>query len=397
MAERIPAMTFAVRDGKVAHVDEVENGLACGCSCPSCGERLVAKQGTETAHHFAHEGGSSCKGGLQTALHLAAKAILSREKRMVLPALRITASASHAGGRSHEATASLASRAVAFSEVSEEVRFGGVIPDLLAKVGERMLFVEVAVSHFVDDEKLRRLAETGIATIEIDLSGMADGWDWDSLRHAVVDKAENKAWLFNPKAAALRETARKEAEKQAREANRREAKRKADIALSHEYQRASLPGYRKAISMLEELHDPKRIEEERARMNAEGPEIGAWISAARFLGIQWDSPPSFINIEVPNESGFLVDRRVWQAAVFALFVKGNRNKTFASMTAVRWCLHSFPRRAEFDVLQKQRHLLTPEQEPLVPWASKAVSAYLRELERLGFLKSVGGRFKILKR
>jgi len=397
MVERNPAMTFAVRAGVVVHVDEVENGLACGCSCPACGERLIAKQGAETAHHFAHEGGSDCKGGVQTALHLAAKSILSNEKRMVLPELRVTATTSDANGRPHEFTVPLASKAVVFDEVSEEVRFGNMIPDIWAKVGERMLFVEVAVTHFVDAEKLRRLTEAGVATVEIDLSGMADGWGWDSLFHAVVETTDNKAWLFNPKTEALHEVARKRAEAKARETDKQENKRKADIRLSHEYQRASLLGFRSASAMLEELCDPERIANEKSRMNAEGPEIGAWISAARFLHIQWDSPPDFINIEVPNELGFLVDRRVWQAAVFAMFVKGNRNKTFSGKTAVRWCLNSFPRRTEFAVLQKHHHLLTPEQESVVPWATKAVSAYLRELVKRGFLRSVGDRYEIVKK
>ncbi len=396
MAERNPSMTFATRAGTVVHINEVENGLACGCSCPSCGERLMAKQGAKTAHHFAHEGGSECTGGVQTALHLAAKVILTREKRMVLPALCVTASASDADGISHRATASLASKQVVFNEISEEVRFGSVIPDILAKVGERMLFVEVAVSHFVDDEKVRRISEVGVATIEIDLSGIADGWDWTSLVDAVVKKADNKIWLFNPKETALIDAARKDAEVKAREANRREVKRKARIALSHEYQRASVPGYQSAIKILEELYDPKRISEERARMNAEGSQIGAWISAVRLLGIQWASPPYFINIEVPNESGFLVDRRVWQAAVFALFVRGNRNKTFSGKTAVQWCLNTFPRRTGFEVLQKHHHLLTSEQMSVVPWASKAVSGYLRELVKRGYLEIVGGRYKIVR-
>ena len=397
MAGLRPAITFTIRNGVAVQVDEVENGLACGCSCPSCGERLVAKQGSEIAHHFAHEGGNDCKGGVQTALHLAAKAILLREKRMILPVLRVTASATDEGGGRHDATASLSSREVVFDEISEERRFGGVIPDICAKVRERLLFVEVAVSHFVNDEKLRRLAEAGVATVEIDLSGMTDGWDWVGLLHAIVEQTDNKEWLFNPKAAALLDDARKDADAKAREADRRDSRRNADVQISHEHQRASIPGFRRAIAMLEDLCDPKIIADEKSKMEADGPRIGAWISASRMLGIRWDSPLDFVNVEIPGESGILVDRRVWQAALFALFVRGNRSKSFSARTAIRWCLREFPRRTEFAVLQKHCHLLTPEQEAILPWASKAVSAYLRELEKRGFLKSVGDRYKIAKR
>lgn len=397
MVGRSPAITFTIWNGVVVHVDEVENGLACGCLCPSCGERLVAKQGSEIAHHFAHEGGNDCKGGVQTALHLAAKAILLREKRMILPVLRVTASATDEGGGRHDATASLSSREVVFDEVSEETRFGGLIPDICAKVRERLLFVEVAVSHFVDDGKLRRLAEAGVATVEIDLSGAADGWDWVGLLHAIVEQTDNKEWLFNPKAAALLDAAHKDADAKAREAERRDFRRKTDIRISHEHQRASIPGFRREIAMLEDLCNPQVIADEKAKMEADGPRVGAWISASRILGIRWDSPLDFVNIEISGESGILVDRRVWQAAIFALFVRENRSKSFSARTAIRWCLREFPMRTEFDVLQKHCHLLTPEQEAILPWASKAVSAYLRELEKRGFLKRVGDRYKIAKR
>jgi hypothetical protein len=396
MVELKSSMTFAIFDGKIVHVDEVENGLACCCSCPSCGERLIAKQGAATAHHFAHKGESNCTGSVQTTLHLAAKEIISREKRMVLPALLVEAIATDARGGAHQSVASLPSKEVTFEDVFEETRFGRIIPDIQAKVGDRMLFVEVAVHHFTDDDKKQKLAEAGIATVEIDLSGISDGWDWDNLFHAVVESTDTKIWLFNPRASALLDVARKDADAKARKADKLETKRKEEIALSHDYQRASIPGFRSAIAMLEKLCEPKQMTNEKARMASEGPSIGAWKTASRMLNAQWESAPDFINIEVPGESGFLVDRRVWQAAVFTMFVKGNRNKTFSGKTAVRWSLKYFPRRTEFAILQQHQHLLTTEQMAILPWASKAMSAYLRELEKRGYLRSVGGRYEIIK-
>ena len=40
-------------------------------------------------HHFAHPPGTSCAYGYQTSLHLAAKDILSKAKKMVIPAVTI--------------------------------------------------------------------------------------------------------------------------------------------------------------------------------------------------------------------------------------------------------------------------------------------------------------------
>lgn len=41
-------------DGGMVYVDDVPKGLACNCICPHCKERLLARHGTERAHHFAH-------------------------------------------------------------------------------------------------------------------------------------------------------------------------------------------------------------------------------------------------------------------------------------------------------------------------------------------------------
>ena len=41
-------------DGKIVHVDEVPRGLQCGCSCPHCHERLMARHGDVREHGFAH-------------------------------------------------------------------------------------------------------------------------------------------------------------------------------------------------------------------------------------------------------------------------------------------------------------------------------------------------------
>ncbi len=83
-------VTFALRGADTVHISEVASGLACGCFCPGCGDRMVARKGPIKIHHFAHEGGSDCAGGLETTLHLAAKALLSKERRIVLPEASVT-------------------------------------------------------------------------------------------------------------------------------------------------------------------------------------------------------------------------------------------------------------------------------------------------------------------
>ena len=61
-------LIYAVKDGKVIHISAVESGLSCGCTCPACGESLVAKKGQKMMHHFAHKSGSDCEYGYETSL-----------------------------------------------------------------------------------------------------------------------------------------------------------------------------------------------------------------------------------------------------------------------------------------------------------------------------------------
>lgn len=55
------------------HVDEVDNGLACGCVCVKCGAQVLSRQGEHYAHHFAHVAETTCTGGVESELHLAKK------------------------------------------------------------------------------------------------------------------------------------------------------------------------------------------------------------------------------------------------------------------------------------------------------------------------------------
>ena len=72
-------------DGKIVFIDDVENGLRCGCICSKCKEPLVAKNRgkTDRIHHFAHKSDSKCSG--ETQAHLFAKDIIAREMFLSVP------------------------------------------------------------------------------------------------------------------------------------------------------------------------------------------------------------------------------------------------------------------------------------------------------------------------
>lgn len=65
---------FAIRlnTGEMVSVDEVPSGLDCGCKCPSCDGRLVARKGPKNVHHFGHHDKSQegCQYAFETSVRL---------------------------------------------------------------------------------------------------------------------------------------------------------------------------------------------------------------------------------------------------------------------------------------------------------------------------------------
>ena len=73
---------YAIRNGTLVHVSEVESGKHDDCLCAGCGEGLVARKGNQVAHHFAHGSESTCKG--ETVLHKVAKLIVAEKIKKCL-------------------------------------------------------------------------------------------------------------------------------------------------------------------------------------------------------------------------------------------------------------------------------------------------------------------------
>ena len=76
------------KEGRLVTVHEVEErGLACNCICPACGSKLQAHKGNVKQPYFSHYRGDDCGCGLETAVHLLAKEIIEKEKKVLLPEL----------------------------------------------------------------------------------------------------------------------------------------------------------------------------------------------------------------------------------------------------------------------------------------------------------------------
>lgn len=184
-------LIYALKNGKAVHISEVESGLKCGCVCPACGEPLVAKKGAKNLHHFAHTN-NTCEYGYETSLHLAAKEILSEAKKIFVPEVFLEFP------NSHKTKVSLVpAKEISIDDVKLEQRYGDIIPDIVVFSGGKEFFVEVFVTHRIDDAKLEKLRKADISTLEIDLSKLSKTITKQELSQILLSDNNLKTWKYN--------------------------------------------------------------------------------------------------------------------------------------------------------------------------------------------------------
>ena len=88
-----------------------------------------------------------------------------------------------------------------------------------------------------------------MATVEVDLSGMAKGWTWALLAEAILTNPENKKWLYNPKSQMLYTQANEEAKMLAAKADIKNATWTAKV-------QAGIPGFSEARELLQVFVSP---------------------------------------------------------------------------------------------------------------------------------------------
>ena len=133
-------LIYALKEGKPVSIVDVESGLRCNCICPACGEQLVAKKGKKMTHHFSHYFETNCSSGYETSLHIAAKDILSKAGKMVIPAIYLEFPNSN---KQNELITP--AREVTIDKVELEQQYGSLIPDVVIHAGEECYFVEICI------------------------------------------------------------------------------------------------------------------------------------------------------------------------------------------------------------------------------------------------------------
>lgn len=171
--------------GNIVSISDVKNGLKCNCFCIDCGSVLIAKKGAEKTHHFSHapedvNNVRECHWSPETETHIMAKEIILEDKMLEVPLGTINPKIIK----------------MKFDEVYLEVRGENRIPDIIAYIEGEAVYIEIAVTHFCDIEKIIELKKNNKNCIEIDLSNFHITSDFISkidLRAAL--KLSEKKWL----------------------------------------------------------------------------------------------------------------------------------------------------------------------------------------------------------
>lgn len=187
---RVP---FGMKDGILYEPNQVPNGKNCGCFCPGCNTCLIARQGANTPH-FAHAPSEDCIHGLETIIHLAAKQLIERRMELSLPRVHLYIPHFNPviNRIFHEA------QLVKLEQVFLEKSINDMRPDIVAIESGDEILIEIAVTHFVDETKRKKIRRRGSRAIEIDASTLRESLNFSSLETLLFGKPQKTTWLYHP-------------------------------------------------------------------------------------------------------------------------------------------------------------------------------------------------------
>lgn len=208
-------LDFAIdeKTGSLVDIRQVDSGMRCGCICPQCRRRLVARKGPRNRHHFSHhpkdQRTSLCSGGAETGLHIAAKQIIARWKSAMTPPLCYSEEGISRFGEIITVAKSIPGDfyPVERSVLPDEVYWpGDWVPDIVLFGPKGELRIEIKVTHGITGKKLAKIERDAIHTLEFDLAKLRNdqGWNLDSLEHVLRTDPSIVRWAFHPEFADLK-------------------------------------------------------------------------------------------------------------------------------------------------------------------------------------------------
>lgn len=190
-------------ENQLVSIYDVKTGVNCNCYCPECGAKLIAKNKNKNYNeplmcgqkiaHFSHANGADCPNAKESAIHLLAKQVLSKRKRLLIPPVN---------KMFYEITKpKLFQFDNVYTEqiiVKDDIR---IQPDSILEVNGRQLYVEFYKTHMVDDVKINKIKTLGVSCVEIDLNciePLKNGkLNVEDIVLLLEQDISSKRWIFN--------------------------------------------------------------------------------------------------------------------------------------------------------------------------------------------------------
>lgn len=140
----------------------------------------------------------------ETLLHMKAKEILERERRICLPTLEATVEEILSPTKTARASKIIRGETVELSSVTLEQWLGGVRPDVVADTvatrrwAASRVLIEITVTNSISEQRLQRLIRHQRPVLEIDISSMGGVVSEAEFARLIVEESAGKRWLFHP-------------------------------------------------------------------------------------------------------------------------------------------------------------------------------------------------------
>ncbi|WP_070401286.1 hypothetical protein [Hydrogenophaga sp. PML113] len=265
--------------------------------------------------NFAHHRGASCALGFETAVHLAAKQLVADRMALYLPEVRVNVPGVADDGDLFAQPSLFAPAGVSrLQAVRVEASVGEIRPDLVVTLGGRDVLVEIAVTHFVDALKLRRVKDLRVAAVEINVSAARE-MNFAALEAALFTSEQKSQWLCHPERDAEQERLEALAANERSCSHAASARRRDDNSARHKMAQ----------------------QEERARLAAirAEPAAAKLRQALDHMGARDAAELGFLPVPVKASYAISAPPLVWQAAVFSYLLHCAVEVNAASISARR--------------------------------------------------------------
>ncbi len=195
-----------------------------------------------------------------------------------------------------------------YEAVELEKGFPGIVADAVITIRGRACAVEIAVTHFVDEEKAIKTEELGLPMFEINLADMIDETERVRIADAVLRYHDNRKWIYNKKQAAALEEKREEFQRKAEKLSRDMIEKEVRSQARREQAENELSNLFEAENYAKAV---RRLRNDR--------DAAAWLEKYDFSA-EVDDYPFYMDIPITGEFIFRCDRRIWQGKLFEDYV-----------------------------------------------------------------------------